>query len=153
MKRCIKCFIILFADWIKQLYWEQVVGFAISGLLGIALTINLFITTDTVPATSSDYVQLEKLTNVIQQNIDLLLEPDRNIDSEIITVTFENDECKVITEYDKNFEVLSTSKKDKSMFWLLALVFSLIVGGLVVWFFGFVFTLVILELKFKFQKN
>lgn len=169
MKRCIKWLIDWFTDWIGQFDWEQIVGFAISGLVGIALTVMMFVYTDKVPATPSDYEQLEDQVNVIQQNPDLLLETDCNINfnGEIITVEFENDECKVITKYDKNFEVLSTSKEDKSIFWLWALVLALIVGGAEIYYIGWLLSLAILfleiavewifervrKLKAKFQKK
>ena len=97
MKRCIKWLI----DKLKNLLWEsegeQVVGFAISGLLGIVLALMFFVSIDKVPATPSDYEQLEKQVNVIQQNPDLLLDTNCtiNVNNEIITVVFENDECKV----------------------------------------------------------
>lgn len=149
MKRCIKWLIDWFADWIGQFEWEQIVGFAISGLVGIALTIMMFVYTDKVPATPSDYEQLENQVKVIQQNPDLLLETDCNINinGEIITVEFENDECKMTAKYDKDFEVLSTSKEDKSMFWLWALVLGLIGGGAEIYFVGWILTLVILLLE------
>lgn len=149
MKRCIKWLIDWFTDWIKQFDWEQIVGFAISGLLGIALTIIMFVFADKVPATPSDYKQLKDQVNVIQQNPDLLLETDCNINinGEIITVEFENDECKMTAKYDKDFEVLSTSKEDKSMFWLWALVVALIFGGIEIYCVGWVLTLIIDLLK------
>lgn len=149
MKRCIKWLIDWFADWIGQFDWEQIVGFAISGLVGIALAIIMFVYTDKVPATPSDYEQLEDQVNVIQQNPDLLLETDCNINinGEIITVEFENDGCKMTAKYDKDFEVLSTSKKDKSMFWLWTLVLGLIVGGAEIYFVGWLLTLVIIFLE------
>ncbi|MCI8384799.1 MAG: hypothetical protein HFJ33_08135 [Clostridia bacterium] len=148
MKRC-KWLIDWFDVWIRQFEWEQIVGFAISGLVGIALTIMMFVYTDKVPATPSDYEQLEDQVNVIQQNPYSLLETDCNIkiNGEIITIEFENDECKMTAKYDKNFEVLSTSKEDKSMFWLWALVLSLIVGGVEINFVGWLLSLVILSLK------
>ncbi len=149
MKRCIKWLIDWFTDWIGQFDWEQIVGFAISGLVGIALTIMMFAYTDKVPATSSDYEQLENQVNVIQQNSDLLLQTDCNINikGEIITVEFENDECKMTAKYDKDFEVLSTSKEDKAIFWVRALVLPLIVGGAEIYFVGWLLSLVTLLLK------
>lgn len=138
MKRCIKWLIDWFTDWIEQFDWEQVVGFAISGVLGIAITIMIFVYIDKVPAKPSDYEQLEEQVNVIQQNPDLLLETDCNINinGEIITVEFENDECKMTANYDKDFEVLSTSKEDKSMFLFWALVVALLCGGAEIYFVG-----------------
>lgn len=148
MKRC-KWLIEWFAVWIRQFEWEQIVGFAISGLVGIALTIMMFVYRDKVPATPSDYEQLKDQVNVIQQNPYSLLETDCNIkiNGEIITIEFENDECKMTAKYDKNFEVLSTSKEDKSMFWLWALVLALIIGGMEIYFVGWILTGAILLLK------
>lgn len=78
MKRC-KWLIDWFTGWIGQFDVKQIVVFAISGLAGIALTIMMFVYTDKVPATPSDYKQLEDKVHVIQQNPDLLLETDCNI--------------------------------------------------------------------------
>lgn len=149
MKRYIEWLIDWFTDWITDWIclfdWEQIVGFTISGLVGIALTMVMFVYTDKVPATPSDYEQLEDQVNLIQQNPDLLLETDCNINinGEIITVEFENDECKMTAKYDKDFKVLSTSKEDKSTFWLWALVFALIFGGAEIYFVGLLLSLVI----------
>lgn len=138
MKRCIKWLSGCFTDWISQFDWELIGGYVISGLLGIALTIITFVYADKVPATPSDYEQLEEQVKVIQHNPDLLLETDCNINinGNIITVEFENDECKIIAKYDKNFEVLSTSKEDKSKFWLFALAIALIHGIFVTYCLG-----------------
>ncbi len=134
MKRCTKWLIDWFTRWIGKFDWKQIVRFAISGLLCIALTIMVFVCVDTVPATPSDYEQLETQVKVIQQNPELLVETNCNINinDEIITIEFENDECKVIAKYDKDFEVLSTSKEDKSTFWLLTLGLDLFMCSLLV---------------------
>lgn len=149
MKRRIKWLIDWFTSWIGQFDWEQIVGFAISGVIGIALTIMFFIGIDKVPATSSDYEQLEEQVNTIKQNPYLLLETDCNINinGETITVKFENDECKMTAKYDKNFEVLSTSKEDKSTFWLVALALALLIGGFEIYGVGWILSLVIFSLK------
>lgn len=148
MKRC-KLLIDWFADWIGQFDWEQIVGFTISGLLGIALAIMIFVYTDKVPAISSDYKQLEDQVNSIQQNPELLMEIDCNINinGEIVTVEIENDECKMTAKYDKDLEVVSTSKEDKSMFWLWALVLGLSVGGVEIYFVGAILTVGIFLLE------
>ena len=149
MKRCIKWIISRIANWIDENSREELAGFVIAGLLGIVLGIMFYITTDRVPATPMDYDQLEEQVNSIHQNPDLLLKTDCeiNIKDEIITVKFENDECKITVKYDKNFEVLSTSKEDKSIFWVWSLVIALIIV-VFVWYFGFVVvTLIILLLE------
>lgn len=150
MKRCIKWVISWIANWIDKKGWEEIAGFVIAGLLGIVLGIMFYTTTDIVPATPMDYEQLEEQVNSIQQNPDLLLKTDGdiNIKDEIITVKFENDECRITVKYDQNFEVLSTSKEDKSMFWVWSLVIALIITGFV-WYAGFVvvtFIILLLEL-------
>ncbi len=168
MKRC-KWLIGWFYDWVGQFDWYQLVGFGISGLLGIALSIFIFVHIDKVPATSFDYEQLEEQVDFIQQNPDSLLETDCtiNVDSTIITVEFENENCRVTAEYDKNFELLSTSKEDKSNFWLWVLLFALFVGSIEFYVVGWIVSLVILlieiavalsldrfkKLKAKFQRK
>lgn len=148
MKRC-KWFIGWFYDWVGQFDWCQLVGFGISGLLGIALSIFIFVHIDKVPATSFDYEQLEEQVDFIQQNPDSLLETDCtiNVDSTIITVEFENENCRVTAEYDKNFELLSTSKEDKSNFWLWVLLFALFVGSIEFYVVGWIVSLVILLIE------
>ena len=74
----------------------------------------------------ADYEPLEKQELLIQQNPELLLKTNCNINvnNDIITVTLENSECEINVQYNQNFEVLSTSKKDKCMSWILAFVIS-----------------------------
>ena len=149
MKRCTEWIISRIANWIDEKNWEEFAGFVIAGVLGIVLGIMFYINTDRVPATPMDYDQLEEQVNSIQQNPDLLLKTDCeiNIKDEIITVKFENDECKITVKYDKNFEVLSTSKEDKSIFWVWPLVIALIIV-VFVWYAGYiVVTLIILLLE------
>ena len=97
MKRCIKWVISWIAERINEKDWEEIVGFVIAGLLGIVLGIMFYTIIDIVPANPMDYDQLEEQVNSIQQNPDLLLKTDYdiNIKDEIITVEFENDECKI----------------------------------------------------------
>lgn len=147
MKRCIKWVISWIANRINEKDWEKIVGFVIAGLLGIVLGIMFYTIIDIVPANPMDYDQLEEQINSIQQNPDLLLKTDGdiNIKDEIITVKFENDECKITVKYDKNFEVLSTSKEDKSIFWVWALASALFIV-VFVWYAGFAVVVVIILL-------
>jgi len=137
-----------FVEWFTWKFEvEQIVGFAISGLLGIALTIGLLVTADVVPATSSDYKQLEDQVKVIktmiQQNPELLHEADW---------TVENKQCKIVIKYDKDSGEISIVEEDKANFWLSALGASLIAGGAEVYFVGWLLTLVIFELKTVVQR-
>ena len=45
-----------------------------------------------------------------------------------VRVCFENEECIINATYDKNIELLSISRQDKSTFWLGAFCLSLIIG-------------------------
>lgn len=113
------------------------VGCLLGGLLGIVLGIIIFISFDKVPATPLDYESLEKQVMAIQQNPDLLLKTDCNINvnGEVIKINFENDNCKITAKYNQNFEVISTSKEDKSVFWLIAFGIALL-GGIYAYGFG-----------------
>ncbi len=142
-----KRFIEWFTDWTWKFEVEQIVGFAISGLLGIALTIMLFVSMDTSPATSYDYKKLEDQVKVIkttiQQNPELLLEADW---------TVENEQVKVVIKYDKASGEISISEEDKAISVLTAIVVSLIVGGGEVYLVGWLLTLVISETKMAIQR-
>lgn len=153
MKRRIK----LLINWILQFDLENIVAFSISGLLGIAITIVLFVSTDKVPAAPFDYEQLEAKVNAIEQNPELLLKTNCNTtnENEVLIVTFESNECKMTAKYNKDFEVLSTSKEDKSVFWLFALAASLLLGAWAIIIFGGIFAILIalLEVVVKWIKS
>ena len=102
-------------------------AFAISALIGIVIFISVFVTADKVPATSSDYKELKDQLEAIEQNPDSLLKTDCNIDiaGEVITVSLENEQCKMIAKYNKDFKLLSSSPKDKAMFWGIAVILAL----------------------------
>ena len=145
MKRCIKCLI----GWIiLRFEWKQIVGFGVAGLLGIAIAILYVASIDKVPATPSDYEQLESEMNIIQQNLDLL-EIEHSIDprSGSITIIIENAECKLITQYNKNFEVLSTSREDKYMSWGVVLLCALIIVFLITYMGGYTLELILMVLE------
>lgn len=108
--------------------------------LGIALGITLFISFDKVPATPLDYEPIEEKMIAIQQSLESL-ECDNNTNEEVITVTIENNQCKIIANYDQNFKLLSTSKKDNSIHWIGALVDSVLIG-----FFSYGFASIILTI-------
>lgn len=126
MKRCFKWLI----NWFTKLEKEDRIGYVIGGIISIILAISIFATIDKVPATPSDYEPMEKQAMAIQKDPDLLFSTNCNIyiNDEVITVDFENYECKLTAQYDKNFELLSISKYDNYTFWLFALGEALSIG-------------------------
>ncbi len=106
------------------------IGFAISVVVGIYFGISIWVCADKVPATATDYEQLENQMYAIEQNPDILFNTDCAIDinDDIITVEYRNANCRLKVEYDKNFEILSTSEYDKSVGWLEALLCSICIG-------------------------
>lgn len=154
MKRCIKWLINSFNKRISKMQTEEKIGFAIGSVIGILIGIFIFVSIDTAPATIYDYELMEKQLIAIQQNPELLLKTDCSITvkNEIITVCFENDECKLIVRYDQNFKVLSTSKVDNYMFWILALGLALLSGILVYCISSFVVISIVflIEILWKF---
>jgi len=137
MKRFFKSFINGFTSWWKPLKKYEKVAYTIGLVLCICSFLLLFIATDKVPATASDYEPFEKQAIAAQENPEILFEKDCNINvnENNITVVFSNDECKVTAQYNQNFELLSISKENSEnyIFWLfaliLALVFSFVIGG------------------------
>lgn len=117
-------------DWFKSQPRPMCGIFILLTVAGVILWIASFKDIDTIPATTMDYQPLEEQAIAIQQNPQLLFKTncEVEIDSDFITVTLENKNCKLITKYNKNFEIVSSSKKDKSMFWLLALLLSFVVA-------------------------
>ena len=109
------------------------------------MNIALFAESDITPATPDDYKPLEYQAMAVAQNPKLLreIDCDINIKSGIITVKFENDECKVFSKYDKNFALLLTFKEDKSESWLKVLGEALFWSAYVFFVGGFIFSLLL----------
>lgn len=149
MKRCFKWLINCFTRWVNKMGKEEKIGFAIGGIIGIIVAISAFVSIDKVPATTFDYEPMEKQVIAIQQNPELLFKTDCNIyiKNKVITVNFENDECKLTSKYDQNFEVLSISKDDNYTFWLFALVLALCTGFVTYFIGAFMMTVVIFLLE------
>ena len=145
MKRCFRWLINWFTRWVRKMIWQGKIGFVLGGLLGIVIGIITLVSIDKVPATPMDYQSLEQQAINVQQNPELLLETNCNIniDDEVITIRFENDECKVYAEYNKNFEMLSYSKEDNYIFWVWAFLFALLCGILTYALGGFILTVLI----------
>jgi len=117
-----KRFINWLNKWWQSLVTEEKIAAILGGATGIFIFIFCFLNTDIAPATEHDYLPLEKQVIEIQQNNDMLFSKDCDITikDEIISVTFENEECSLIAEYDQNFTLLSVEKKDKYMHWCKA---------------------------------
>lgn len=130
MKRCFDWILNWFTQWVKKMEIEDKIGFAIGLIIGIVIGVIVFVSSDKVPATEIDYKILENQMTAIQQNPDLLLKTNCNIsiNDNVITVDFENDECTMTVQYGQNFEVLSISKTDKYIFWLLAFGIAVVIG-------------------------
>lgn len=130
MRRCFKWLINCFTNWVRKMDWLEKAGFALGGIAGVVVCVLLFLSIDKIPATQDDYLQLESYAVEIQQNPSLLFETNWAIknSNDTVTICFENDECKVIEKYDQELKLISTSREDKSLFWLWAFFISLLVG-------------------------
>lgn len=145
MKRCIKWLISWFIQWVGKLSSEEKIGFFFGAVVGLAIGIMLFVSFDTVPATPMDYKPLEEQMTAVQQNPQLLFEinGDIKVEDEVITVLFENDECSITAEYDKNLKLISSSKADESIFLPIAVILTGVIGVLVGGGSVFLFTMLI----------
>lgn len=145
MKRCIKWLINWFVQWVGKLSSKEKIGFFFGAVAGLTIGIMLFVSIDTVPATPMDYKPLEEQMTAVQQNPQLLFETNSNIkvEDEVTTVLFENDECSITANYDKNFKLISFSKEDTSMFLPTAVILTGFIGVLVYGGCAFLFTMLI----------
>ena len=150
MKRCIKWFNNWCYNRAIKMCKEEIIGISLGAITSLLVCVLLFVSLDKVPATPFDYEQMENQVIAIQQNHDLLFKTNCNIEinNEVITVNFENDECKLIVEFDQNFEILSTSKEDNCWFWLSALGASSLVGILTYFLGSFVWIVLIFLFAF-----
>ena len=119
-----------FTQWVRKMRTEEKIGFAIGVIASVVVGIICFVYIDKTPATAADYKTLENQMTAIQQNSDLLFKTNCNINinDDVITVTFKNDECLITVQYNQNFEILSTSKADNHIFWPFALGIAVIIG-------------------------
>jgi len=105
---------------------------AIAVIVAVVTTIVFSYSSDTTPATASDYKMLEKQVEAIaaHKNLNLLLETNCNITVKdtVIAITFSNNECSLIAEYDKKLDVLSTTQNDFAEHWLLISILALLFG-------------------------
>lgn len=134
MKRCLKNLV----EWSDKVQ-DKLEAFPGKKLRIIALivacvvAIGVFLSMDLIPATSADYEPLEKQMVLIQQNPEMLLKEDYtcSISNGVIEVEFENEECKLIVKYDQDFNILSVSKVDNRIHWVIAVVLASLIGFMV----------------------
>ncbi len=136
MKRLFKRIINCFSKFFSDMCWEEKLIISISVFLGILLGVIFFTSVDIVPATASDYEIFYGYSEEIHKSPETLLDMifDEKcsasvIDNEkVIRVYFEDDECKLVVEYNKDFEIVSSSEVDKASHWLPLLIFSIVIS-------------------------
>lgn len=155
MKRCFKWLVNWFTQWARKMTWQEKVGFILGALLSIIIGIILFLSIDKEPATSEDYLFLEQQAINVQRNPELLLETNCNINinDEIITVCFENHECKINAKYNKSFEMFSYSKEDNYMFWGWAFCIAFLIGIFAYCTAALILTMLIYMLEWGWKKK
>ena len=115
-----------FSDFWKECSWVEkvvVTSLVIGIVLFIALSIVAYKEQDTIPATTQDYEPLIAKQHALEGNKELafeeLLKENWSIEDntgQSISIRFENDECYIITKYDKEeFMIISNSSYDKAM--------------------------------------
>lgn len=123
------------------------VSIVISILLGFCIAIAVFIWLDKEPAKPTDYALMEEQIAAIQENPSEIFKEDCNINvnNDIITVEFENDECKLIAQYNQDFNLLLIEKEDKyTNVWIALFV------ALSIWYLdSMIINLTIIEIKFN----
>lgn len=146
MKKCIRYLINRFVN------KKNKINCTIGLMLSIIASVLVYIHIDKVPASPLYYMPTGNLTIAINKNPNLLFEMDCNIivNSQILTITFENHQCKTIVKYNKNFEILSVSKEDKYSTWYSAL-FTAFPIGYFMYYIGYLVSKVFIYFWHKFE--
>ncbi|MBE5812966.1 MAG: hypothetical protein E7314_04860 [Clostridiales bacterium] len=123
MKQFIKDFRKLIGTMGKKTKMVFAIALAMGAVLGLYLSINVFVNTDKVPATAADYEHFENQVKAIQQNHNLLFETDGDVtvNNKIITVHFKSEECDLTAKLDFDFKLLSIQKEDNYTNWWIVL--------------------------------
>lgn len=116
--------------WIKS----QKLQVVCSVLMGIMVGSSFYNWMDTDPMTVSDYSPLEEQMTAIENSPATLKEIENyNIEKrgEVYTITLFNKECAIVKKFDKNFKSVSKIKKvDKSIPMVIAIFYSVVIGGI-----------------------
>ena len=118
-----KRFKVLLVDFLDGFGFVFIVAI-ISLILGVTLAIFDFCTTDTTPATEADFKPLQDQRIAFEKDHNTLFNSDCRtveIEDNLISVTFENDECLLTATYNKDFEAISIKKSDKAESWPLVI--------------------------------
>ncbi len=117
-------------DWI-----EDYGTVTISIFLGIIYGVLVFVDAAFIPVSSSDYEMLyanseelnslEKLCEMVSGNKCYIISENN---SETLKVGFANFKCRLLVEYNKNFEPISVFEEESRGPWLLALLRGIILG-------------------------
>lgn len=121
-----KRFINWLIDWFNEFSLKGKVSVIIGIICGVGAGLFIFISTDKIPATPSDYQPLEQQAEYFDENINLLIKENTN--AEKVTVKFENDNCQVSVEYDSNLNKVKVTKEDNAIAWWKVLGLSVFVG-------------------------
>jgi hypothetical protein len=81
---------------------EQILCFITAATISFIMAINFFYTIDRVPATIDDFIPLNEKLLSVENNPDVILIGDGTIiiEGDKISYTIENDECKMIGNYN-----------------------------------------------------
>ncbi len=114
-------------------------------VLTIVVTILAWISIDKIPAVPEDFVPLyEQLKSVEGKPAEFVMNKGKVIiDEEKITYIIENSQCEMTGVYNRDYELISSSQKDKAM-----PVFAAVVSCVLVIAFAFVLGIVILYILF-----
>lgn len=130
MKRCIRRLRNLLVNLFREMsIWEKIL-IVIGGVIGVIVAVKSYTVIDTVPATLQDYKELEEQALNVQENPQLIFETicEMKVKEETIEIEFENDDSKIVAEYNKAFELLSISRTDKFKPFIFPLVGAILIG-------------------------
>ena len=95
---------------------EKYVGTICAILLSIGILIWLIPKIDITPATFDDFSPLNEIIVSIPENHNLIFNQDgvMTVSGDTITYTVSNEQCEMTGTYNKNFELIEKTQKDKA---------------------------------------
>lgn len=103
-------------DRVSDLNWEKLVCLIVCIALCIVVGVHVMADVDTTPASFEDYASLNETLLEIEKNPAIIMQINGviQVSDEEITITIENDECKLTGHFTKDYQLVKRTSEDKA---------------------------------------